>query len=77
MHVDLRGTGEERIEVGQISRFHPRHCFVRLVKSVNIDNGEVRVQLALATNDPNVPATIKTMPKKSYTGSPESKAQKS
>jgi ATP-binding protein involved in chromosome partitioning len=31
-----------------------------LVKSVNIDNGEVKVQLALATNDPNVPATIKT-----------------
>jgi len=31
-----------------------------LVKSVNIDNGEVEVQLALATNDPNVPATIKT-----------------
>src|SRR4029453_3464220 len=30
-----------------------------LVKLVNIDNGEVRVQLALATNDPNVPATIK------------------
>src|SRR5207249_9756263 len=30
-----------------------------LVKSVNIDNGEIRVQLALATNDPNVPATIK------------------
>jgi ATP-binding protein involved in chromosome partitioning len=30
-----------------------------LVKSVNIDNGEVRVQLSLATNDPNVPATIK------------------
>ncbi len=30
-----------------------------LVKSVNIDNGEVKVQLALATNDPNVPATIK------------------
>jgi ATP-binding protein involved in chromosome partitioning len=30
-----------------------------LVKSVNIDNGEVRVQLALATNDPNVPAAIK------------------
>jgi len=30
-----------------------------LVKSINIDNGEVRVQLALATNDPNVPATIK------------------
>ena len=30
-----------------------------LIKSVNIDNGEVRVQLALATNDPNVPATIK------------------
>jgi metal-sulfur cluster biosynthetic enzyme len=30
-----------------------------LVKSVNIDNGEVNVQLALATNDPNVPGTIK------------------
>jgi ATP-binding protein involved in chromosome partitioning len=31
-----------------------------LVKAVNIDNGEVQVQLALATNDPNVPATIKS-----------------
>src|SRR4029453_15786333 len=30
-----------------------------LVKSIQIDNGEVTVQLALATNDPNVPATIK------------------
>src|SRR5216684_3564719 len=30
-----------------------------LVKSVQIDNGEVKVQLALATNDPNVPAAIK------------------
>src|SRR5436190_9242553 len=30
-----------------------------LVKSINIDNGEVNVQLALATNDPNIPATIK------------------
>src|SRR5216110_1732276 len=30
-----------------------------LVKSINIDNGEVKVQLALATNDPNVPAAIK------------------
>jgi ATP-binding protein involved in chromosome partitioning len=30
-----------------------------LVKSVNIDNGEVKVQLALATNDPAVPQTIK------------------
>ena len=30
-----------------------------LVKSVSIDNGEVKVQLALATNDPNVPAAIK------------------
>src|SRR5436189_2730823 len=27
--------------------------------SVQIDGGEVKVQLALATNDPNVPATIK------------------
>jgi ATP-binding protein involved in chromosome partitioning len=31
-----------------------------LVKSVKIDNGEVKVQIALATNDPNVPATIKS-----------------
>ena len=31
-----------------------------LVKAVNIDNGEVSVQLALATNDPNIPATIKS-----------------
>ena len=29
-----------------------------LVKSIHIDNGEVKVQLALATNDPNVPAAI-------------------
>src|SRR6266568_3987417 len=27
-----------------------------LVKSIQIDNGEVKVQLALATNDPNIPA---------------------
>lgn len=31
-----------------------------LVKGISIDDGEVKVQLALATNDPNVPATIKT-----------------
>ncbi|HVI81158.1 MAG TPA: Mrp/NBP35 family ATP-binding protein [Chthoniobacterales bacterium] len=31
-----------------------------LVRNVQIDDGEVRVQLALITNDPNVPATIKT-----------------
>src|SRR6266496_5932549 len=30
-----------------------------LVKSIHIDNGEVQVQLALATNDPNIPAAIK------------------
>jgi ATP-binding protein involved in chromosome partitioning len=30
-----------------------------LVKAIKIDNGEVKVQLALATNDPSVPATIK------------------
>src|ERR1700759_2697785 len=30
-----------------------------LIKSVSVDNGEVKVQLAIATNDPNVPATIK------------------
>jgi ATP-binding protein involved in chromosome partitioning len=31
-----------------------------LVKSVEIENGEVKVQIALATNDPNVPAAIKS-----------------
>src|SRR5437763_13206129 len=31
-----------------------------LVKDVQIDNGDVKVQLALATNDPNIPATIKS-----------------
>ena len=30
-----------------------------LVKDVQIHDGEVKVQLALATNDPNIPATIK------------------
>ena len=30
-----------------------------LLKSVHIDDAEVKVQLALATNDPNVPAAIK------------------
>src|SRR5262245_31790244 len=30
-----------------------------LVKAFQIENGEVKVQIALATNDPNVPAAIK------------------
>ena len=30
-----------------------------LLKDVQIDDGQIKVQLALATNDPNVPATIK------------------
>src|ERR1700680_3863391 len=30
-----------------------------LVKGINIDDGEIKVQLALATKDPNIPATIK------------------
>ncbi|HEY4255903.1 MAG TPA: Mrp/NBP35 family ATP-binding protein [Candidatus Udaeobacter sp.] len=30
-----------------------------LVKSIQIDNAEVKVQLALATTDPNIPASIK------------------
>src|ERR1700719_1352038 len=30
-----------------------------LVKGIDIDDGEVKVKLALATNDPNIPATIK------------------
>ena len=39
-----------------------------LVKSVQIDGGEVKVQLALATNDPNVPATIKNDAEKALRG---------
>jgi len=31
-----------------------------LVKSIDIDNGDLKVQLAIATNDPNIPATIKS-----------------
>ena len=31
-----------------------------LVKAIDVHNGDVRVQLALATNDPSIPATIKT-----------------
>jgi ATP-binding protein involved in chromosome partitioning len=31
-----------------------------LVKAIHIENGDIRVQLALATNDPAVPANIKT-----------------
>src|SRR5436309_5334914 len=30
-----------------------------LIKSIQIDDGEVKVQVALSTNDPTVPATIK------------------
>lgn len=30
-----------------------------LVKGIAVNDGEVKVQLALATNDPNIPATIK------------------
>jgi ATP-binding protein involved in chromosome partitioning len=30
-----------------------------LIKAIHIDDGDVRVQLAVATNDPNIPATIK------------------
>src|SRR5437016_3318491 len=30
-----------------------------LINSVEFDNGKVKVKLALATNDPNIPATIK------------------
>lgn len=30
-----------------------------LIKSIQVNNGDLKIQLALATNDPNVPATIK------------------
>jgi len=39
-----------------------------LVKNVQIADGEVQVQLALATNDPNVPATIKADAEKTLRG---------
>jgi ATP-binding protein involved in chromosome partitioning len=39
-----------------------------LVKGIKIDNGVVSVQLALATNDPNIPATIKNDAEKSLRG---------
>src|SRR5689334_16450081 len=39
-----------------------------LVKDIQIDNGEVKVQLALATNDPNIPATIKSDAEKALRG---------
>jgi len=39
-----------------------------LVKNVQIADGEVQVQLALATNDPNVPATIKADAEKALRG---------
>src|ERR1700757_5102711 len=39
-----------------------------LVKSVQIENGEVKVQVALATNDPNVPAAIKSDAEKVLSG---------
>jgi ATP-binding protein involved in chromosome partitioning len=39
-----------------------------LVKNVQITDGEVKVQLALATNDPNVPATIKADAEKTLRG---------
>ncbi len=46
-----------------------------LVKSVTIDNGEVKVQLAIATNDPNVPATIKNEAEKALRELGASKAR--
>lgn len=39
-----------------------------LIKGIHIDDGEVKVQLALATNDPNVPATIKSDAEKALGG---------
>src|SRR5256886_1608270 len=39
-----------------------------LVKNIEIDNGEIKVQLALATNDPNIPATIKRDAEKALRG---------
>src|SRR5215813_15041271 len=39
-----------------------------LLKSVRIENGEVKVQIALATNDPNVPAAIKNDAEKALQG---------
>src|SRR5947209_4038871 len=39
-----------------------------LVKNIEINNGEVKIQLALATNDPSIPATIKSEAEKTLRG---------
>ena len=39
-----------------------------LVKGITVNNGDVQVQVALATNDPSVPATIKTDAEKALRG---------
>ena len=39
-----------------------------LVKNIQIEDGDIMVQLALATNDPNVPATIKAEAEKALQG---------
>src|SRR6266436_1062017 len=63
---------EEKVTKGLKSVKCP--CFTRdivsfgLVKSIQIEAGEVRVQLALATNDPNVPTAIKNDAEKALRG---------
>ncbi|MFN2540616.1 MAG: Mrp/NBP35 family ATP-binding protein [Chthoniobacterales bacterium] len=47
-----------------------------LVKTIRIDDDEVNVQLALATNDPNIPATIKNDAEKILRGLPGVKSAK-
>src|SRR4029077_6552152 len=67
-------TSLSETEVREALRNVKYPCFNRdivsfgLVKSVDIDNGEVKVQLALATNDPNVPAAIKSDAEKVLSG---------
>jgi len=50
---------KKRVEVCEYPGFTRDIISFGLVKSIQIDNGDVKVQLALATNDPNIPATIK------------------
>src|ERR1041384_8857106 len=47
-----------------------------LLKNVEINDGEVKVQLALATNDPNVPATIKNEAEKVLRDVPDVRSAK-
>src|SRR5205814_1087808 len=58
-YVELYFRTSKRLFVVKYPGFTRDIVSFGLLKSVHIDDGEVKVQLALATNDPNVPAAIK------------------